>query len=339
MNIKVCTYNVEWFDHLFDNQNQVISFQPENTKNKKLKKQFDGLGTIFQTIDADIYGIVEAPNTTVSTGNQSSITKLKNFLQHFNLNKYEIITGIISAGSQELALIYDKNKFDVHHSKGGSNTKKNPPFDKIFEFDSEGDGIKEIYKFYRPPLEVEITEKQSGKNFYIILAHTKSKGIFSAVDMVRWEKENQRNRRKLFAECSWIRRRVDDWLNKNRELIVMGDMNDGPGMDYYEAQFGRSAVEIIMGDIFEPDKILRNYCGRPKWGKYGWEPSSTRFKDRFTESYINAWIDHILMSPGLNYTNGSYKIWNPYHLDEAKPIKTSLLDASDHFPVSVEFTL
>jgi endonuclease/exonuclease/phosphatase family metal-dependent hydrolase len=339
MKVSVCTYNVEWFDYLFDNQNQVISFQPQNSQNKKLKKQFDGLGTVFQTVDADIYGIVEAPNTTVTTGNQSTVTKLNNFLQHFNLNKYDVITGYISPGSQELALIYDKNKFNVNHFKGGSNTKKNPPFDNTFEFDSEGDGINEIYKFYRPPLEAEITEIQSGKKFYIILVHTKSKGIFSAVDMVRWEKENRKNRRKLFAECSWIRRRVDDWLDKNRNIIVMGDINDGPGMDYYEAQFGRSAVEILMGDIFEPDRILRNYCGRPKWGRYGWEPSSTRFKDRITETNVNALIDHILMTSGLNYSNGSHKIWNPYYLNEAKPIKTSLLDASDHFPVSVEITL
>ncbi len=119
----------------------------------------------------------------------------------------------------------------------------------------------------------------------------------------------------------------------------MGDINDGPGMDYYEAQFGRSAVEILMGDIFEPERILRNYCGRPKWGKYGWEPSSTRFKDRITGTNVNALIDHILISSGLNYTNDSHKIWNPYHLDEAKPIKTSLFDASDHFPVSIEFAL
>ncbi|MCD4683639.1 MAG: hypothetical protein K8R86_10185 [Bacteroidales bacterium] len=64
MAITVCTYNVEWFDHLFDSKNQIISFQPQNTKNKKLKKQFDGLGAVFQTIDADILRIVEAPNPT-----------------------------------------------------------------------------------------------------------------------------------------------------------------------------------------------------------------------------------------------------------------------------------
>jgi len=209
----------------------------------------------------------------------------------------------------------------------------------MFQYDTDGDRIEEIYKFYRPPLEVELEEIQTGKKFYIILAHAKSKGIFSTVDMVHWEKENERNRRKLYAECRWIRNRVEKWLKQNRNVIVMGDINDGPGMDYYEAKFGRSAIEIIMGDIFEPDKILRNYCGKPKWGDYGWEPSTTRFKDRFTESNVNAIIDHIMMSKDINYIDGSHKIWNPYILNEANNIKQSLLDASDHFPVCIEFTL
>ena len=41
-----------------------FNHKTQNTKNKKLKKQFDGLGAVFQTIDADILRIVEAPNPT-----------------------------------------------------------------------------------------------------------------------------------------------------------------------------------------------------------------------------------------------------------------------------------
>jgi hypothetical protein len=43
-----------------------------------------------------------------------------------------------------------------------------------------------------------------------------------------------------------------------------------------------------------------------------------------------------MLSKDLNYTEGSYKIWNPLDLDEAKPIKTELKNASDHFPVTIE---
>ncbi len=114
------------------------------------------------------------------------------------------------------------------------------------------------------------------------------------MDIIHWERESIRNRLKLFAECEWIRRRVEEWLEDGSEVVVMGDFNDGPGMDYYELKYGRSAIEIVMGDIFEPDLILRSYMGRPKWTSKGWKPTSARFKDRMTEVYVNVVIDHIL---------------------------------------------
>ena len=120
----------------------------------------------------------------------------------------------------------------------------------------------------------------------------------------------------------------------------MGDINDGPGMDEYEMRFGRSGVEIIMGDLFEPDLILRSFSGRPVWKNNGWRPSSVRFKDRITEDYINVLIDHILISSKLK-TSGQnpYQIWNPFENDTAKPIKADLLKASDHFPISINLNL
>ena len=117
----------------------------------------------------------------------------------------------------------------------------------------------------------------------------------------------------------------------------MGDVNDGPGMDFCERLFGRSALEIIMGDLFEPDRILRNFAGRPRWGNFGWRPSSARFRDRITEDEVNLPIDHGLVSPGLNASG--HRIWNPFQLAQAGPIRRELLDASDHFPVSLDIHL
>jgi endonuclease/exonuclease/phosphatase family metal-dependent hydrolase len=172
-----------------------------------------------------------------------------------------------------------------------------------------------------------------------MVVHTKSKGIFKVVDMIHWQRENIKNRRKLYGECTRIRQRIDEWFSKGHQIIVMGDINDGPGMDAFEFQFARSAVEILMGDLFDPDRVLRNYAGRPKWGNYGWEPSSARFKDRITEDNINVLIDHILVSANVKPSGQDpHKIWNPFRLEDAKPLKQQLLDASDHFPVTLRIT-
>ena len=56
------------------------------------------------------------------------------------------------------------------------------------------------------------------------------------------------NRRKQQAQAVWLRRRIEDHLRAGDPLIVLGDLNDGPGLDEYEHLFGRSSVEIMMGE-------------------------------------------------------------------------------------------
>lgn len=327
MTIRASTYNIEWFADLFDDNNQPLT-------DKKSRKRLSAIKTVLTTVDADVFGIVEAPNTTTTTGQRSTTRALENFAAAKHLRLDKAMIGFPSAGRQELALWYDSSKLSLVHEPGGSQTSKtNPPFDSPFRQDTDEDRVKEIYKHYRPPLEAK-AKMRGGAEFHILLVHAKSKGIFRAVDLVRLQRESERNRRKLLAEALSIRRRVDDWLAGGRDFLVMGDVNDGPGMDFYEQLFGRSALEIIMGDVFQPDKILLNPAGRPRWGNWGWRPSSARFRDRITEDHINVLIDHILHSPGLKASG--HRIWNPFELKEAKPIKSELLRASDHFPVSLD---
>lgn len=116
-------------------------------------------------------------------------------------------------------------------------------------------------------------------------------------------------------------------------------MNDGPGMDEYELRYGKSAVEIIMGDIFSPSTLLRNYLGRPEFGQYGWVPASASFRDRITEDYINVLIDHVLVSQKVKVKANSCRVWNPYQADTNDPIRalrSEFREASDHFPVSID---
>ena len=328
MVIRICSYNVEFFNRLFKGDNT------PNTTGSDLKR-LEAVRDVLKQLKADLIGVLEAPNT-LKDGSQTTVSKLENFAQWAGLATTKAMTGFISAGIQEIALLYDPSKLTAVHAPGGGK-KTNPKFDDSFEFDTDDDRIKEVYKFFRPPLEAKVTVTQTNREFYLIAAHPKSKGIFNAMDLAHWELESRRNRRKLYAECTWIRRRVDEWLDAKRDVVVLGDFNDGPGMDFYEFQFGKSAVEIVMGDLFAPDRVLRNHAGRPKWTSYGFKPASARFKDRFTEDYVNVLIDHILASSNLKpATGGTYKIWNPYEDADAKPIRALLNEASDHYPVTLD---
>ena len=335
--MRLMAYNIEWFDDHFNADNSLKDTQAS-------QKKFGSIAKVLSKADPDLIGITEGPNTTTTTGQRSTVTALENFASEYGLRQNKALIGFPSGGRQEIALLYDPNIVTVEHDPGGKAGTGKPPFNEYFFMDSDGDGIKERYKHYRPPLEVKVTRSDNGKSFWVIVAHAKSKGIFSAMDRVHFDRTSERNRRKLFAECMSIRERVDEWLKKKRSVVVMGDINDGPGFDYYESKFGRSSVELIVGDIFEIDTLLRYPVGRPKFGQYGWEPSSARFKDRFTGDYVNAIIDHIIVSKQFKLLgDDAYKVWNPYPksddpfiASEAKAERVHLNGASDHFPITLD---
>lgn len=79
---------------------------------------------------------------------------------------------------------------------------------------------------------------------------------------------------------------------------------------------------------------------KPKLGKYGWTPSTSRFTDTLINDTLNVLIDHILLSQHIKLLD--LTIWNPYmdHTtveknQKVKALKSILKNASDHYPVSV----
>jgi endonuclease/exonuclease/phosphatase family metal-dependent hydrolase len=328
MPFKLSVYNVEHFNNWFEADNSIKT-------TAGVTKKVNAFGTIISAIDADFIGIVEAPNTT--HGGKSTVACLEALATRLGLRQSKAAMGFTSRGSQEIAALFDPAKASVRHAPGGrASSKTNPPFDHEFQADSDLDDIKEIYRHYRPPFEAEVTRTDTGAKLRVIVAHLKSKGIFDNVDFVHWQRESQRNRRKLFAEAGHLRARVDEFLDDGRDVVVMGDINDGPGMDDHEKLFGRSAVEIVMGDLFTPDRILRALSGRPVWGRFGWKPASARFRDQFTRDPVNVLIDHIFVSAQLKAAGvAAHEIWNPYEFGPAEPLTTELLEVSDHFPVAL----
>jgi len=162
----------------------------------------------------------------------------------------------------------------------------------------------------------------------------------SSLDYARFEQVSERDRMRLFAECMSIRMRCDDYLEAGSNVIVMGDINDGAGKDFYENRFSKSAVEQVMGNVWQPEWVLKSALERPKWGQYGWKPSTGRYKDRITEDKVNVLIDHILVSQGLQMSNG--KVWNPYEQKndpQVMAVEDELKDASDLYPITVEITV
>ncbi|GMQ28336.1 endonuclease/exonuclease/phosphatase family protein [Algoriphagus confluentis] len=324
MQYKIAVYNIAWMRDLFQPDGSPKTGGKEGERSRKLAR-------IIQAVDPDFMGIVEGPDTLVN-GSKTATAQLEAWTSEFIPNQpFQAVHGFPSPGQQELCAIFKPDRVRAIFTP---ETAENDRFDRPFLMDTTDRLIKEQYKHYRPPLELSLLDSQNRFLSRIILAHTKSKGIFDKVDFARYEKLSQRDRLRLFAECAHIRQRCDQYLEKNHPVIVMGDINDGFELDFYENRFSKSAVEILLGDLWKPDFILKPILPKPKLNAHGWTPNSSRFTDKITKDQFNVLIDHILVSRQIQVVEG--KVWNPY-LEKSDPsvqsVRSPLLEVSDHFPI------
>ena len=342
---RYMTWNIEWFTRLFDDtgkpldDDELCDDRFEQTRAQRLQ----AIADVFAHLDPAFVGIIEGPDSTNAHPTRS-VDAVLAFAHHFGLPHDSATIGFRSDGQQEIVAMWDGARMRAQHDPGGG-TGWSAAFDSRYLVDTDDDSVAECFEFYRPPLEVDVTDVTAGDggtSASVIICHNKSKGIFNATDLVHWDRENRRSRRMLFGQAEWIRRRVEERLTHGHNDIVMGDFNDGEGHDWYERKYGKSHVETIIGDVLEPDLLLRHLPGRPRWSRSAgaWVPASTSFRDRFTEDWVRVLIDFILISDGLvadSSVDPPYFVWNPYS-DPAPTatINDQLKRASDHFPVTVD---
>lgn len=341
--LRFAVYNVEWMTNLFfTDGTPKTSENFKKGKDRKQARRGQRLASIVKKIDADILCIVEGPGSHKGRKTNAA-DQLRAWLElHGLAGKYSSMNGFPSRGRQELCAIYKKDKVQcVHHPE---EKKDRDSFNEDFVVKTSDRLTKEVHNHYRPPLEISVRgpDEEGTELMRIILAHTKSKGVFGSVDFARFEQLSDFNRRKLYAECYSIRKRCDEWLgdDTNLRLVVAGDINDGFGLDRYEQRFARSAVETLLGDVWEPEKILCHVLPRPKSGRYGWTPSSSRYKDTITGRQVNVLIDHIIVSKSVQFANAM--VWNPFEEKKSpkvQEIRKALEKVSDHFPLSVDIQL
>ncbi|SMR83224.1 Endonuclease/Exonuclease/phosphatase family protein [Aliiroseovarius halocynthiae] len=341
--MRTATYNVEWFNSLFDDKgNPLIDEGWSGRQNVTRAAQWNAVGKVFQDMDADAVMIIEAPD---ENRKRKTLPALEHFAKHFELRARAALIGFSSDTQQEIALLYDPDVVSARHDPVGAINIEDgyaaPRFDSSFQLDLNTDAALDTVVFSKPPLEVALTHRKSGKDLRLIGVHAKSKaphGARGAAEVMRVAIEN---RRKQMAQCIWIRRRVDEHLGVGEPLIVLGDFNDGPGLDEYEKLFGRSGVEIVLGEGNAPcmyDPHARMALSQ----RTGARPTTSRFYIAREKRYLQALLDYVMVSPDLLETKPKWRIWHPfddpgcYH-DMA--LREALLTASDHFPVSMDLKL
>ncbi len=339
--MRIATYNVEWFTHLFDDAGHFLDDGGWSGRQDVTRSdQIAALGAVFQAMDADAIMVIEAPDLS-RTGR--GIDALRRFADRFGLRARAVLAGFPNDTQQEILLMYDPDAMTARHDPLGHDTGKKgatevPRFDGVYRIDLDTDATPDVVRWSKPPLEVAM-RTATGRDLRLIGVHAKSKAPHGARNAAAVMRISIENRRKQLAQCIWLRQRVDQHLAAGDDLIVLGDFNDGPGLDDYEKLFGRSSVEIVLGEDAAPrlyDPHARMALGQ----RIAAAPTTARFQIPPDGRYLSALLDYIMVSDGVRDMGPKWKIWHPFedpqcYADVA--LRTALLTASDHFPVTLDF--
>ena len=340
--MRIATYNVEWFNTLFDDTGALIVDDSWSGRHDITKRQqAEALGIVFNALDADAIMIIEAPD---NSRRRNGATALETFAAEVGLRARKALIGFTNHTQQEIALLYDPDVIEAAHDPKGQETGKKgatgaPRFDGVFRIDLDIDATADLVRFSKPPLELAM-KTAGGAVFRMIGVHAKSKAPHGARSHDEATRIAIANRRKQLAQCIGLRARIDQHFEAGYPLIVLGDFNDGPGLDEFESLFGRSGVEIVLGEgptaLFDPhirEAMQRRIVARP---------TTARFYLAEEDRYLEALLDYIMVSPDLIEKTKRWRIWHPFNdpvCYRTPELREALLNASDHFPVTLDIHL
>lgn len=292
--IKVACWNIYYSDRLVH----------KGEIEKSSKNRADNVGKIIGTIDADILGIVECMPEN----------KLNVFCNVY-CNYYDILVEGIKT-EQNVGMLYYSPTVKVE--KLNYNKKK-------WNAQIGDDKKKKKYAFSRNPLIVKVTPKIGNKKpFIVAVVHQKSKKTYTPD-----KKEPYNNRKKIIAQGMRLRTILFGMVKKGiaERFIIMGDINDGPGFDEYEASLLKSGVEAHIGSVLEPETILHSFVDLSD----GIGKPTHCFKPP-------AQIDHMLYPRDMAHGSG-----NPKVKKNSGKVRDDLVDLkkngkdrdSDHAPVEL----
>ncbi|MBJ3762292.1 endonuclease/exonuclease/phosphatase family protein [Maribius pontilimi] len=329
--MRIATYNVEWFDRLFDDEGRLRNDSGWSARwDVTRAMQTDALVRVFAALDADAVLVIEAPDTS---RRRDGLLALESFAAYAGIRARAALQGFANHTQQEITLLYDPDIFEARHdpqTHGGA-----PRFDGTFRIDLDIDARTDRVEWSKPPLEAALHHRPSGTDLRLIGVHAKSKSPRGATDPDEILRLSIANRRKQLAQCIWLRRRVEAHLEEGVSLIVAGDFNDGPGLDRFEELFGRSGVEIVRGaadevQLYDPHADADG------------DATSARFWLTVQRQWLEEMLDFIMVSPDLAARHPDWRVWHPLRdrtIRADAVLADALLTASDHFPVTLDVAL
>lgn len=296
------------------------------------------VANVLLALDPDVICIQEG------AGEDEVALFLNQFLPLPGGDTWTVLGG---AGGAQKLIIAVRTDRDVASAVIADNSGMIVQLDADYPADTDGDGVLETdTSFARVPLVADVVA--NGNNIRIINCHFKSKFVsngerlFNGTQAERLEfiRAALVNRRRISAEAFRVRSYLDELFDANpdRLILLAGDLNDGPGFDFFERQYiTHSVVDITFGSVLLPEGRLTQpliQAGQPR-------PVSAFFDD-FVEGIQNKplLLDHIGLSPSLSTWLENVRIANNEFDAEVQlgaPNRREQLP-SDHRPIFAVLT-
>ncbi|MBU3820988.1 hypothetical protein KO566_02860 [Flavobacteriaceae bacterium XHP0103] len=326
--LKVTTWNVEWLDKLFDNTND------------KKQKRLEAIKKELLDINADIICILEGAKGEdrmdafchdILDGQYVAI-KAKD--ADYKLQGRQWIWFLVKPELAGQASLLPTKIYDEFSESG-------------WEVHYWGDFESTMHRHYRHP-QVLVLD-WNGVRLEFIGLHTKSKFVQNGEADYKaggdrrnaFVREAIKARIKMTTEVANVRNYINTKFEQvpNPAIVVMGDLNDGPGKELIEQKYiFFDLLSNLQGDVFEASRFL-NHALFDFEGNLRWSVNFKDFIDENRDPHIL--LDHILFTQGL--VNGSLPIIIESKAGLVEHEIHDLVNAnnpkyahtSDHKPVSV----
>ncbi len=335
--MRLINFNIEWMNDWFVGGSKVAFRQNNPGKGidnvDELAKRVAGL---ILAADPDVLTVEEGPSDK-----KEMELFVSTYLSDHGDSLYDVFGGIDGSSQKIYALVKKNGAFNNYTLVDDPETWS---LKDKWESDVNGDGVAEMYKFTRLPLVIE-GNLDSGKKCRIIAMHTKSNYVQGGEKL--WKNPDTRqefintaltDRRRISSEAMRIRQCLDSLISKDPSaaVIVTGDMNDGPGLDYFELRdLTHNVVDILLGSTFAYELLFRHsFIDRVAPP----ERYTVEFYDYVDGENKKLLLDHIGVSPALAGSIAASGILHKEYNDALDPGASGDRQRrpSDHRPVFVD---
>jgi hypothetical protein len=301
-NLLVATVNGEWMNDWFTPDADPVDFKSQFSRDGEVGDTDEAaarLAGLIKTINADVVALVGAPSRPAELA-----LFVDRYLTANGTPTYQFLLGD-SGGSQKLALLFKLQaaRFELIPSTDL------PLLLEPWSADVDGDAVLDEYRFTRI---ASVAMRRRFRNAALMKSGRRagschcSRPWLMKLDF-RWAT--------ITSSCTpassvWqargvrIRRHLEQRLDADREaaVIVLGDLNDGPGQDYFEEFYlAHNVTDILVGSPYRPERLFNHaQADVAEIDRY-----SAVFDDFVTEeSNKRLLLDHILLSPAMIGANG-----------------------------------